>query len=890
MRLRYRDVMGLVSTVPHATGSAATLVLRDRDDGPRCVPIRLGRYEICDVVGKGAMGVVYRAHDPVLGRAVAIKLVHSQGTRASRWRVLGEARALARLRHPHVIPIFDVGTADAGVFVTMPLVEGGTLRDWLRGGRSLDAILDAFVAAGHGLAAAHAAGIIHRDFKPDNVLLGAGGEIYVADFGLARVTGSAAPVDPNLPGDGTRTGAVVGTPAYMAPEQLRGEASDARADQFSFCVALWEGIHGARPFRGPEQFAEDTLRDRLAAIAAGPRPRPGRPGRSAVPAWIAPLLLRGLATERDARWPSLDALLAAIDAHRTRRRRWRRIAVEVAAVAAAASLIAMARPAPRPRPGAERYPVVPLAHLADLRAAAISPDGARFALVTGDALVIEDRAGGGDRVVVEHGVQAPIAWAPDGRRVLVGTVPALAPIRETMLVDVDGGAAAKLPVTGAAAFLSDGEAVVVGSPRDHTITFVRLDGPPEVVASCPVAGDYTFLWHASGLPDGAVIVETETVDRATHGLVVVDRGCHATRLTAEPIADYALSDSGTILALVKHDSGDDIVELSRAGAELSRRRTTGALGGLIGRRRGVDYVTTRAPRSELVRVHGGEPTRLLSLDGDASIYPAPGGREAVWITHAGPQRAGQLWLAQLAHLNRSRVILGNALTAGWSPAGHRLAALVDDATAPAGPPAPADLHPRALVVLDANLTVTQRIALADADPEAAPVWLDEQRIAVRSGDRARYRWYDIDAPDRGDHGEIGDRRSGSMLWLARSPRDGALAMWKMGAPEAIARTEHLWLQPPGDAAAALHVDEAARAFLVPSWTPSGELLVRSLQTGVVSRVALDTGELTRLAQLPETPLSQLFDDHLVALDGGDLLAVNHELGADVAMIGPGSER
>src|SRR2546423_10314178 len=103
--------MGLVSTVPQATGSAATLILRDRDDDPRWAPIRLGRYEICDVVGKGAMGVVYRAHDPVLGRAVAIKLVHSQGTAESRFRVLGEARALARLRDPHVIPIFDVGVA-----------------------------------------------------------------------------------------------------------------------------------------------------------------------------------------------------------------------------------------------------------------------------------------------------------------------------------------------------------------------------------------------------------------------------------------------------------------------------------------------------------------------------------------------------------------------------------------------------------------------------------------------------------------------------------------------------------------------------------------------------------------------------------------------------------
>src|SRR5262249_45747991 len=154
---------------------------------------------------------------------------------------------------PNVVPIFDVGQAGGAVFVAMPLIEGGTLRSWLRDSpRSLGAILDQFVAAGRGLAAAHAAGLVHRDFKPDNVLVGMDGEVQVADFGLARLTDEEPAPDAcadALTADMlTQTGAVLGTPPYMAPEQLRGRLIDARADQFSFCVALWAAVYGERPF------------------------------------------------------------------------------------------------------------------------------------------------------------------------------------------------------------------------------------------------------------------------------------------------------------------------------------------------------------------------------------------------------------------------------------------------------------------------------------------------------------------------------------------------------------------------------------------------------------------------------------------------------------------
>jgi formylglycine-generating enzyme required for sulfatase activity/tRNA A-37 threonylcarbamoyl transferase component Bud32 len=306
------------------------------------VPTNVGRYQIGSVLGTGAMGVVYRAHDPYLGRAVAIKLVRdTRANTSGQARLLREAQAMARLRHPNVVPIFDVGEVDGAMFVAMPILEGGTLKRWLcDGSRSLDAILDRFIAAGRGLAAAHAAGLVHRDFKPDNVLLGTDGEIHVADFGLARLANdhlaSNAGTDPLVPGLLTQKGAVVGTPPYMAPEQLRNHPIDARADQFSFCVALWEAIFGRRPFPDPSTGIEHPIRARLDTIAAGP---PLRRDHTA----IARILARGLAFDPDNRWPSMQALLEKITTHRGHRY-WRPLAGSLGAIGLATAIVAFAWP------------------------------------------------------------------------------------------------------------------------------------------------------------------------------------------------------------------------------------------------------------------------------------------------------------------------------------------------------------------------------------------------------------------------------------------------------------------------------------------------------------------------------------------------------------------
>ena len=224
---------------------------------------RVDRYVIEARLGAGGMGVVYAAHDPELGRKVAIKLVRAG---ADDERLRREAQALARLAHPNVVAVHDVGTCDGQVFIAMALVEGQNLRRWLATPRPVDAILRHLVAAGRGLAAAHAAGLIHRDLKPDNIFVSATGETLVGDFGLARDAAAPAADDAPLTApplaspDLTLTGTVLGTPAYMAPEQATGAATRA-SDQFSFCVTAWEALHGARPFagRGMAEILEATI-------------------------------------------------------------------------------------------------------------------------------------------------------------------------------------------------------------------------------------------------------------------------------------------------------------------------------------------------------------------------------------------------------------------------------------------------------------------------------------------------------------------------------------------------------------------------------------------------------------------------------------------------------
>ena len=287
-------------------------------------PVRLGRYEILEKIGSGGMGMVYAGRDPQLGRTVALKLIRPGRLAAdgdldkAQARLLREARAMARVSSPFVVTVYEAGTHGQQVFVAMELVDGLTLTQWLSTARSWQEVVGIFIQAGRGLAAVHDAGLVHRDFKPDNVLIGADDRARVADFGLAAVDG-------DLPGregaagstsEGltlTRTGAVVGSLAYMSPEQHRRETVDARSDQFAFCVALFEGLLGRRPFGG--ETAEGLRRDVLAGAVDWSE-------ASKLPDRVLRLLRRGLALEPAKRWKGMAEVVEELDRALHPKRRW----------------------------------------------------------------------------------------------------------------------------------------------------------------------------------------------------------------------------------------------------------------------------------------------------------------------------------------------------------------------------------------------------------------------------------------------------------------------------------------------------------------------------------------------------------------------------------------
>lgn len=331
-----------------------------------------GRYVVLEELGRGGMSVVYTAYDPKLDRRVALKVVQAeQLSEVHRARLHREAQALARLSHPSVVAVYDVGDIENDTFVAMELVDGESFRDFLKKKRTWREVVRVIVAAGRGLAAAHAAGIVHRDVKPDNIMISSSGAVKLVDFGLARDLGDrsidseeisasssgsmsaqsstssvsrssrSSGANAALPLDAiTQHGFVVGTPAYMPPEQhSRTPEADERSDQFSLCASLYEALYHKRAFQTSKKQALDpreavTVADRpgtdTRTLAAPP------PKDSDVPAWLWRVLQRGLAVDPNNRYPSVEALIEDLD--RDPARTMRRIAVGAGALISVAAL------------------------------------------------------------------------------------------------------------------------------------------------------------------------------------------------------------------------------------------------------------------------------------------------------------------------------------------------------------------------------------------------------------------------------------------------------------------------------------------------------------------------------------------------------------------------
>lgn len=304
-----------------------------------------GRYIILGTLGRGGMGTVLRAYDRELDRRVALKVLHRDLDARHTQRLRREAKALAKLSHPNVVQVYEVGELAGQSFVVMELVEGMTVGEWMKQEPRPDwrACVQLFIELGAGLAVAHGQGLVHRDFKPGNAIIGADGRSRVLDFGLARQADDIetlerddrSPTDVHEPISSdvslTKTGAVLGTPAYMPLEQMTGLNADARSDQFSFCVSLYEAVHGERPYEGSSLPA-------LMVSMKGGILRPAPKGRT-VPLALRKVLLRGLATSPEQRWPSMDALLRELrKLVAPRRKRWLALGITVGLVAVGAGL------------------------------------------------------------------------------------------------------------------------------------------------------------------------------------------------------------------------------------------------------------------------------------------------------------------------------------------------------------------------------------------------------------------------------------------------------------------------------------------------------------------------------------------------------------------------
>ena len=592
---------------------------------------RIGRYRLVEPIGRGGMGVVFRGRDETLGRDVAIKLIRIAGADAAA-RALREARALARLSHPNVVAIHDAGEHDGATFLAMELVPGRTLTEWLAAPRPAGEVLAVIADVARGLAAAHRAGLVHRDVKPGNVLVGDDGRSRIADFGLARGPGggaSGAAVPGARAADATDPRHLVGTPAYMAPEQLAGGEVDARTDQFALAQTAWEALFGAAPF------PITPAAERLAAIRGGRITEPAAERRARVPRHVEPSLRRALAADPAARFRDVEHLAAALA---PRRRRRAAAAITVAVVAAGAGVAAWAAsPAPRAAPEAPppAGPLVPetLLALPSVTDLDLTADGGAALWVEAGRVILRGLDGRPDAALDVPGARplAAATFAADQRVLLSfadGSIDAWRPGADPVPVAPAG--------TGRAIGTAwDGRIVVAHAGADAVEVRLAGDGRADRVAT--LAGK-ALVRHGGLSPDRRRLAAV-VAGREQH-VVVLDlaTGEETARWPVELAVAVAWRDDARLL--IARGWRPTVVDEHRLDAAAPPRRIHEVAGGqltvLLGRGGRAFLVEVRAVPS--VRLHGIGPAREPSREisgGRAAIGLAWDAGGAAWVWDGG---------------------------------------------------------------------------------------------------------------------------------------------------------------------------------------------------------------------------------------------------------------
>lgn len=814
-----RQILAVVSVGSSPLSPREVGVLRAGD--------RVGRYDIERLMATGGMGLLYSAQDSKLGRRVALKLMRPAFASGpdGRTRLLREAQAMARLAHPNVVNVFDLGEVDGRVFVAMEFVEGGTLRTWMRRPRTWQATVAMFVAAGEGLVAAHDRGIIHRDFKPENVLVGTDGRPRVTDFGLARPDLVAEEELPEaLAMHLTHEGAVIGTPAYMSPEQLHGRPADARSDQYSFCVALYEALVGRRPF------ASRSIGELRSRVEEGmpPAPRDG-----SVPGHVWAALARGLQPDPAARFPDMAMLLDALQFEprpSPRRKRWGAVAVGLAVGVTSLGLVAwVAASTPSREPVEALQPRRPPPTPSEVKAG-----GARFRAEVGASELRpmdQETAGPERNDAMERlmaRVRVALVGAPSttvfnsGIEVLVDVAPE-ATEQERSRVDRVCKEMGVRRVGGPGRPMSDmflplGQQVVVQSDSLATtsslLTVTKLAGQRvAITALVPGVGTLTSgdrRWTVRVLP------LNERNELVGDGFVIAREEARGMLNTTPGVLTYLSSGSGMV-AMRGSEEGRAIV---------------------------FHLFTDRAPQATVIRVWARPPV-------------ASGAAAAPTLTTAVAGLAHDRQLAQL--LGQSQLLLG--VLPGVTVFRTRLEVVVDIPpnveprfharahelcrvvgirclSRPAQPPAPIQLSPGEIVIWDALDVTTEaperlsvvrlapgRIALGALEPGPAAVTVGSQR-------------YDLIVRPFSEHATLGVAK------IFRMPSRGARAALLMSGAETQLSSEGDALQltavTPGRTSLFVWKDDADPVgwdIVVEGADEAGTLLARA--TGLMKAKALE---------------------------------------------------